>query len=57
MKVIKSKDSIHSKFDRFIDKIKEISDKNIPMKKLSKSQLKLRSKPWITKGILKSIRH
>ena len=56
-KIINSKDSIHLKFECFIDKIKEISDKNIPMKKLSKSQLKLKSKPWITKGILKSIRH
>jgi len=27
------------------------------MKKLSKSKLKLQLKPWITKGILKSIRY
>ena len=27
------------------------------MKKLSKSKLKLKSKQWITKGILKSVRH
>ena len=56
-KIINSKDSIDSKFECLLEKVKEISDKNIPTRKLSKSKLKLKSKPWITKGILKSIRY
>ena len=56
-KIISSKDFIHSKSDCLIDKFKEISGKIILMKKLSKSKLKFKSKPWITKGSLKSIRH
>ena len=40
-----------------LEKLKEIIEKNIPTKKLSKSKQKLMLKPWITKGILKSIRY
>ena len=32
------------------------TDQNVPTKKISKAKLKLKSKPWITKEILKSIR-
>jgi len=56
-KIINSNNSIDSKFECFIGKIKEIINKNVTMKKLSKSKLKLQLKPWITKGILKSIRY
>ena len=56
-KIINSKDSIDFKFERLLEKLKEIIEKNIPTKKLSKSKQKLLLKPWITKGILKSIRY
>ena len=56
-KIINSNNTIHSKFECLIDKIKKIINKNFTMKKLSKSKLKLKLKPWITKGILKSIRY
>ena len=38
-KIINSNNSIDSKFECFIGKIKEIINKNVTMKKLSKSKL------------------
>ena len=55
-KLIQSKNSINTKFSNLIGKIKEITSKNVPSKKLSKAKLKLKTKPWITKAILKSIK-
>ena len=55
-KIIKSKNSKDTKFNYLINKIKEITDQNVPTKKNSKAKLKLESKPWITKEILKSIK-
>ena len=48
--------SVDSKFECLLEKIKEISDKNVPLIKLSKSKQKLKLELWITKGILKSIK-
>ena len=56
-KIINSKGSIDLKFEQLLEKIKEIIEKNIPTRKLSKSKQKLISKPWITNGILKSIKY
>ena len=42
-------------FDLFYSKTSKIIDKHIPVKELSKKELKLKSKPWITKAIRKSI--
>merc|ERR1712096_51703 len=56
-KIVNSNNSIDSKLECFIGKIKEIINKNVTLKKLSKYKLKLQLKPWITKGILKSIRY
>ena len=40
-----------------VDKIiKEIIDAHIPLKKLTKKDFKLQEKPWITTGIIKSIK-
>ena len=39
----------------FLNKINFILDKYAPLKKVSKSKLKFKSKPWITSGIQKSI--
>ena len=34
----------------------KVIDKNAPLKKLTKEELKRSRKPWITKGILTSIK-
>lgn len=42
-------------FQRFYSRIIELIDKNVPRKKLTKRQRKRENKPWITKGIKKSL--
>lgn len=50
--------SIHDKMEQFINQLKSITNKHAPIKKVSKSKIKqYTSKPWITNGILKSIKH
>ena len=41
--------------DKFINILKLILDKHVPLRKRSRKELKLKTKPWITKGLLKSI--
>ena len=48
-------DPNHS-FRRFHDKVNEILDKHMPWRKLNKKELRLQTKPWITNGILNSIK-
>ena len=48
-------DPDHS-FQRFNDKINEILDKHMPWRKLNKKEIRLQTKPWITNGILNSIK-
>ena len=43
-------------FDNFYIKLSEVVDLHVPVKQLSKQDLKARSKPWITSGIRTSIR-
>ena len=43
-------------FDNFYEKMNHLVDKHIPLKKISNRNLKLSMKPWITKGIITSIR-
>ena len=43
-------------FDNFNKKINEIIDIHLPLKKLSKKELKIQAKPWITAGIRNSIK-
>ena len=47
---------INQSFSNFYTIINNILDIHAPFKKLSKREIKLKSKPWITKGILKSIK-
>ena len=42
-------------FDRFYSSILEVIDQHIPVKQMSRKELKLKSKPWITSAIKKSI--
>ena len=48
-------DTQHS-FENFDKKVSEIIDKYVPLKKLNKKQFRLQAKPWITPGIIKSIK-
>ena len=43
-------------FQRFNEKINEILDKHMPWRKLNKKEIRLQTKPWITNGILNSIK-
>ena len=45
-----------SMFDGLNNKISEVIDTHIPIKQLSRQELKSRSKPWVTSGIRTSIR-
>ena len=42
--------------ERFNCKVNEILDKHMPWRKLNKKELRLQLKPWLTQGILKSIK-
>ena len=45
----------NSLFNKFHSTISKIVDNHIPLKKLSKTQQRIRNKPWITKGIRAAI--
>ena len=47
--------NIDASFQNFFDSINNILDKNAPFKKITKYTLKLRTKPWITPALQKSI--
>ena len=40
---------------KFLQIIIDATNKHAPLRKLSRKEMKLKSKPWITKGLLKSI--
>ena len=44
-------------FNNFINIVKTAIDNYAPLKKLSRRQRKLKLKPWITRGLLISIKH
>ena len=43
-------------FDMFDKQVNELVNKHAPLKKLNKKDFKMQAKPWITPGIIKSIR-
>ena len=47
---------VNFSFDRFLEILNNTFDKHAPYKTLSKSKMKTFSQPWITQGILKSIK-
>ena len=47
---------VNQSFENYDKKINEIMDTHFPLKKLSKKEFKIQSKPWITQGIIKSIK-
>ena len=48
--------NIDLSFDNFYNSINNLLDSHVPLKKLTKKQTKTMSKPWITHGILTSIK-
>ena len=50
------KNDSEASFNAFFDKFTSLYDKHVPLVKLTKKQAKLRSKPWITKGLLTSMK-
>ena len=48
--------NVISVFEQFYSLVQTTIDKHAPLKQLSRKQKKLQSKPWISKGILKSIK-
>ena len=53
---IHESDDTNSKYDIFTNSITTIIDKHAPLKNITKNDLDLKIKPWLTKGILKSIK-
>ena len=53
--VLPSAPDVNLIFDSFHAKITEIVDKHAPLRKLSKKEMQLRAKPWITKGLKAAI--
>ena len=48
--------NINRSFATFYNEVNKVVDKNAPLKTLSRRRVKQLSKPWITRGIRKSIR-
>ena len=48
---------INENFEKFTNIVSSTIDKHAPLTKLSRRQLKLYSKPWLTKGIINSIKN
>ena len=49
-------DNVNEMFDTFNSELMKIIDKHIPLKQLSRKDVKHRSKPWITSGIRTSLK-
>jgi hypothetical protein len=52
---IKENDSVNESINFFLKTFENVLNRHAPYKELTKKQIKLHSKPWITSGILKSI--
>ena len=50
-----SEGNVNKSFENFSNKITDILDKHVPITKLSLKEMRSSNKPWLTKGILKSI--
>ena len=50
-------ENINISTEKFISKINSLIDHWAPLKDLSNAKQKLQNKPWITKGIFKSIKN
>ena len=53
--VVTTFSDVNDMFDSFYTKLSKIIDHHAPIKQIPRKELKLRSKPWITLAIRKSI--
>ena len=49
--------TVHNDFDEFIHIFQTIINKHAPLRKLSRREKQLQAKPWITRGLLTSIKN
>ena len=49
--------NVNQLFEVFFSECSRIVNKHLPLKKLSRKEVKFNSKPWITKALQKSIKH
>ena len=52
----KAQPPVNASFKHFISVFKSVMDTNAPLKQMTRNEQKLANKPWITKGILVSIK-
>ena len=52
-----TKDNFNENFEKFTNIVSSTIDKHAPLTKLLRGQLKLYCKPWLTKGIINSIKN
>ncbi|MEM6812720.1 MAG: hypothetical protein AAF549_09675, partial [Pseudomonadota bacterium] len=50
------KNDSEASFNSFLDNFNSLFDKHVPLRRLTKRQIKLRNKPWITNGLLTSMK-
>ena len=50
-----TKDNFNEIFNRFNHLILQVTDKNAPLKKVSRKQKKLKKKPWLSHELLNAI--
>ncbi|XP_077974519.1 uncharacterized protein LOC144430455 [Styela clava] len=55
--IVPNRENFDALCDDFIFKIKNLIDKHAPMKMLSRKDLKIKKKPWLSKGIRVSIKN
>ena len=48
-------DNQETYLNSFLTKIQDITSKHAPLRNLTQKEMKLKTKPWLTKGLLKSI--
>ena len=56
IEAVSRKSDVNNSFSSFYNKINNLLNKHAPLKPISKCKIKRLSKPWITKGIRKSIK-
>jgi len=49
--------NVDEKFDFIVWSMKSLADTHMPVRKYTRREYKLKLKPWITQGIISSIKH
>ena len=52
----KQKKNAGLSMNKFLEKVNNLIDKHLPIKKLSKQEILQKDKPWMTKGLITSIK-